>query len=53
MSVLRLIPLVVLTGLSAYAYDFRLDFMLNYEKDYKGDLHECVEANSIGGAYWS
>jgi UDP-N-acetylglucosamine 2-epimerase len=29
------------------------NFMLNYEKDYKGDLYECVEANSIGGAYWS
>jgi len=28
-------------------------FILNYEKDYKGDLYECVEANSIGSAYWS
>jgi len=31
MSVLRLIPLVVLTGLSAYAYDFRLEMGGNYE----------------------
>nr|NAZ23340.1 UDP-N-acetylglucosamine 2-epimerase (non-hydrolyzing) [Thermocrinis sp.] len=27
--------------------------ILNYERNYKGDLHECAEANSIGGAYWS
>ncbi|MCI4458353.1 MAG: UDP-N-acetylglucosamine 2-epimerase (non-hydrolyzing) [Thermocrinis sp.] len=27
-------------------------FILNYERDYKESLHECVKANSIGGAYW-
>jgi len=29
------------------------NFMLNYEENYRGDLHECAEANSIGGAYRS
>jgi UDP-N-acetylglucosamine 2-epimerase len=27
------------------------NFILNYERDYKGDLYECVEANSIDVAY--
>ncbi|SNZ11233.1 non-hydrolyzing UDP-N-acetylglucosamine 2-epimerase [Hydrogenobacter hydrogenophilus] len=27
------------------------NFMLNYKKDYKGDLYECTKVNSISGIY--